>query len=551
VSKQNVQKMVEHARLHVEGGEFSTAETLYRMIMKASDPPTTAIDRVALGEACDFMAQRSVKNQRHGEACDWWQRAVHADPLCVDYRLRFIVHALLPMNMLKNAKIEAEIATRMDPQCPDAWRALGLSCAALGEEEAAAEAYDMQVSVDPDNPRARIDRAALAINVGDYVTAADMAAPLVDGDLAGEALHVMGMIAYRESRHEEAIALYEKALASPGNHAAAQIRWNMSLALHAIGRYAEGWPMSEARGDHEADESMRLIMNRFQRPKMTREHLNGPPLVVHVHQEMGHGDALATVRYLTELQACGHTIRLETLDSLVSLFARSFPGVEVGPRAMDYPAATGLKPFDVHIPTLSLPDLFGTTIESVPWRGAYIKPDPYGVALYGSKLPYGARKIGLCWSSGIREGSWIGRYGRAKSMHLKDLAPLLTLPDNPTFVNLQIGPEREQIDGHYTIKWVTDILPKKPTWDETAALLANLDVVVTVDTAIAHLAGAMGKPTYLIMQRDGGTWHFMCERPGAIWNEKSPWYPSIRIFRQKQQGVWCDPVEAVIQALKE
>jgi ADP-heptose:LPS heptosyltransferase len=96
---------------------------------------------------------------------------------------------------------------------------------------------------------------------------------------------------------------------------------------------------------------------------------------------------------------------------------------------------------------------------------------------------------------------------------------------------------------------VLDVLPESPSWDETAALIENLDLVITVDTGVAHLAGAMGKPTWVVMQQDGASWHFMCEREGAAWNEASPWYPSIRIFRQPKPYDWNGAIAKVVKAL--
>lgn len=553
MSKQNVNRMIELARTHVEAGGIRAAEVYYRMILKATTPPTSGWERLACGEANRFFGARAIANERHGEACDWYQRAVFADPLFVDYRLEFVIRALLPMGMFKNAKIQATTATRIQPDSPDAWRALAISCAALGEAEESAAAYDRQVELDPDNPLARIDRASLAINVGDYETARRMAEPVLETKKRGEALHTLALVAYRESRHEDAIALFQETLEA-GSQDPAQVRWNMSLALHAIGRYEEGWAESENRGKQNADQPMRLVMNRFNQPTMTRADLE-VPCRLHVHQEMGNGDAIAMARYLAPLVELGHDVRLETMDSMVGLISRSFPKVKVTGRAVDYPGAVGVDPFDRHVTTLSLPHLFGTTVETVPWRGPYLKADPELVGRYrarlNERLPFARPKVGYCWSSGIRtDGLWISRYGKAKSMHFDDVRELTEskgrIHADRCFVSLQVGPERDQQAGSRLI----DLLPSKPTWDDTAALIANLDLVVTVDTAVAHLAGAMGKPVWVMMQRDGSTWHFMCYREGAIWNEASPWYPSARIFRKRSPAEdWGQIVRDVADAL--
>lgn len=548
MSKENIVRMVELARAHVESGGIRAAEVYYRMIRKAAEPPTSSVDRMALGEAYAFLAKRAIAANHHGEACDWFQRAVFADPAFVDYRVDYIVKALLPMSMFRNAKIEATRATKIEPDNKDAWRALAIACAALGDEEESVAAYERQLELDPDNPLTRLDRGVIAINTGDYPTARRMAESILDGPRRGDGLHTLALVAYREGRHEDAIGLYQEALeAEPDDPA--QVRWNMSLAMHAIGRYAEGWAESENRGKQKADEPMRLVMNRFDRPMMTRADLD-TPCRLHVHQEMGNGDAIAMARYLDPLVELGHDVRLETIESMAPLLARSFPRVRVTSKAVDYPGALGIEPFDRHVPTLSLPYLFGTEIDTVPWRGPYLKPDPRKVETFDMRLGHNTRgrRIGLCWSSGIRtDGLWISRYGKKKSMNFSMLHPLgERMRSKPRFISIQVGPEREQQE------WgrIEDVLPDKPTWDDTAALIANLDLVITVDTAVAHLAGAMGKPVWIMMQRDGATWHFMCERPGAVWNERSPWYESARIFRQTAPGDWAGVVARVARALE-
>lgn len=338
-----------------------------------------------------------------------------------------------------------------------------------------------------------------------------------------------------------------------------QVRWNKSLALHAIGHYAEGWKLAEARGRQKADEPMRIVMNRFTKTMLERKDLLDPvgigDLRVHVHHEMGNGDAIAMARYLPMLEELGCKVTLETLDTLQPLFARSFPTIKVVRRAIDYPGALGLSPdFDFHLPTLSLPYVFGTKIDTVPWSGPYLKPDPILQDRYRALFDKrDNRRIGFCWSSGIRtDGLWIKEYGNRKSMHFRDIEPLMVdRRPGDRFVSLQVGPEREQIELHRHL--IADLLPRYPSWDDTAALIANLDLVVTVDTAVAHLAGALGKPVFVMMQRDGSTWHFMCYREGATWNESSPWYPTARLFRQREFNrphYWADVIGDVAEAVK-
>jgi ADP-heptose:LPS heptosyltransferase len=209
--------------------------------------------------------------------------------------------------------------------------------------------------------------------------------------------------------------------------------------------------------------------------------------------------------------------------------------------ALDYPGGLGVKEMDYHAPIGELPHVFGTDIDSVPWSGPYIFADPQ------KAKKYNRHRIGIAWSAGIRregaEGSWLARYGELKSLHFKNIEEIVMF-DPSMFVSLQIGNGREEC------RFIDDVLPAEPTWADTAALIHNLDLVITPDTGLAHLAGAMGKKTWLMMHRHNSGWHFMCERPGASWNEASPWYPSMRIFRQRGNG-WEDVVNAVCKALEQ
>jgi hypothetical protein len=189
------------------------------------------------------------------------------------------------------------------------------------------------------------------------------------------------------------------------------------------------------------------------------------------------------------------------------------------------------------LPVGELPYVFGTDIGTVPWHGPYIKADPLLVEKYKH-----APRIGIAWSSGIREEqAWLKRYGQIKSLSFEQIRPIIANSGSMDFVSLQVGPPRSENLS------LPDLLPENPDWAETAGLLANLDLVITPDTGLAHLAGAMGVPTWIMMHSQNHGWHFMCERPGAFWNERSPWYPSVRLFRQKHGEDW-DPVIARISA---
>jgi tetratricopeptide (TPR) repeat protein len=558
---EDLDALVERARRHVENDHPVAAEQLYRLILGITTPPDKPHARVAHGEACAFYGKIAVAKQRFGVAGDWFREALKADPLATDVRLDLVTMALMPMGNLQNARTEAERATKIAPDYWKTWHVFGGVLHMLNESKEAAEAYDKEITVaqgdsDPDAVAAAIiDRISIAIEVADYDKARELLPAVMESTHKGDALHSAAMIAHREHRHEEAIELFDAAIAA-GTNDPPQAHWNKSLSLHAIGRYREGWIEHAWREKAAKTPALSLPMRRFTVPLWRGEgpaKEDGSPVTIHVHSEAGNGDNLCMVRYLRLMVDRGYKVHYEATYGMDSLIAQSFPDVTVMPKAPDYPGALGLKwPFDYHLPIGELPHVFETDIDTVPWFGPYIKADPILADRYRARLSgYRGRKIGICWSAGIREGLFLKEYGMSKSVKFTDLGPILKMP--LTFVALQVGPEREELDGWGAIG-VLDLLPEKPTWQETAALVANLDLVITVDTAVAHLAGGMGKPVWVISRRDGMSWHFMCWRPGAMWNERSPWYPSARVFRKKEfdrPHYWDDVVKEISSELEK
>jgi hypothetical protein len=314
--------------------------------------------------------------------------------------------------------------------------------------------------------------------------------------------------------------------------------------MESIGKFPEAWAERAWRAKCRTLPGLALPMHRFDKPLWDGE--SGPGHI-YVHAEAGSGDNLCWIRYFPLIAQRGLDVTCEIMPDMVDLVRRSCPDVTVRPRTPFYPDALGAKPFDWHCPTGQLQWAFRTTMDTVPWGGPYLKADPTLVKQYRAKLPPGC--IGLCWSSGIRlnDSAWLAEYGRRKSMQFKNLVPLFMTPRLPRqFVSLQVGPERDQLTQEPFA--VQDLLPIHPTWDDTAALIECLDLVITVDTAVAHLAGALGKPTWLMMHTEG-SWHWMAPRPGASWNERSPWYPSVRIYRATKAHEWDNVVNRIASDL--
>jgi tetratricopeptide (TPR) repeat protein len=552
-TEEHISDLIARARKHVEAGNMIAADRLYRLIVMQTPPPWNGHARVARGEACANFGRNAYRLQKHGIAMEWFRDALVADPLAVDYRLE-MANSLVALGALHIARREASIATHMEPENPRAWSTLGAVESDLLDEVACMEAYDKQIQFSEGDALADaiLNRAAIGLDTKQYDLVPALCARLIDmGKRVGDAYHCLAMLEYRISNHDKALEYFDLAFANNVRNEPLA-HWNQSLPLQSIGRLKESWEAHAWRAKEKTQQWLYLSSRRFNMPQWKGE---PPPATIHVHVEAGHGDNIALLRYLPIMVERGYKVHYEADPRLLELVKYSMPQIECMPRSIDYPGALGLKPFDYQIPIGEIPHVFGTEIDSIPWNGPYLKADPNLSQRVATKvLLVKGRKIGLCWSSGVRKelSIWMEKYGRMKSMHYYELESMV----RPAFMNgtnhfysLQVGDGRNEQNN-----LVKDLLSPNPTWQETAALIDNLDLVITVDTGVAHLAAAMGKPTWVMMQRDGASWHFMCYREGASWNETSPWYPSVRIFRQREfntPGYWKDVVDDVVNALAE
>jgi len=521
-TEQDLEVLIAKARGFLEKGRWLAAYTPYRAILARTPQPWTPKSRVMHGEACAYFARLARQYKRLGTAHDWYERALQADPRATDYRIELVTKVLGPMRILSGGREQAEVCTRVSPEDPQAWRSLGIMEGELGNLKKSLAAHRKQVDLSDRNVLGLLDLIATLLDSEEY----DEAEALCDEVLAhpeqkllGDAYECKALLLARVDRHEEAIPLYHKALENQCSDPTLT-HFHLSLSLHSIGRYKEGWEHHARRVGNTTNMALYVPMCRFLRPLFENQ---PAPAVVHVHAEAGDGDNFALWRYLPLLAQRGYTVRYETRPQMLSLAEVSLPEVEVIPYAPDWPGVIGLRDFDYHCPIGELPHVFGTDIDTVPWPGPYIKADP-NIARQFKGVP----KVGIAWSSGIRDFSgmaWMKRYGQHKSLSFDLIRDLVKA--NPTkFVSLQVGPPRA--DNHL----IADVLSDNPSWAETAGLIENLDLVITPDTGLAHLAGAMGKPTWVMMHGHNAGWHFMCPRPGAAWNDRSPWYPSVRLFRQ-------------------
>lgn len=386
--------------------------------------------------------------------------------------------------------------------------------------------------------------AVLAYQDGRFTAAAEHARIAVEG---GEAVarELLAGALMKCGRPAAAVPLFRAVLAeAPSDQpSSAQADYNLAMALLAAGQWAEGWQRFEARWRVKPTTPWVQPWEKL---------WEGGPLAgrhLLAHAEQGFGDTLQFVRYLLPLRDGGARITLAVPPPLARLLRASLPGIAVLTRGDELPR------WDVHVPLMSLPRLFATTPDAVPAPVPYVAwpagrqvtgpgvPSP-GVPGPGVKDPSASGPaVGIVWAGNRRDPE-----DRYRSLPPEVLAALLArLPRGATVVSLQH--EGEDLldalpDEAGVAAGVVRLGAGLRDFADTAAAVAALDLVITVDTALAHLAGAMGRPVWLLLAR-GADWRWLAE------GETSPWYPTMRLFRQPAPGDWSAVVAAVAEQMAE
>lgn len=402
-------------------------------------------------------------------------------------------------NRLAEAEDSFRGAIRINPEAPGAWINLGLIRHKLGDLPEAESCY----------------RVATRLGASVWT---------VGGNL--------GLVLLEQGRVEEAELACRMALAErpddPGP------RLNLAMVLLLTGRLPEGWDAYEARLDVDPWRVPAVAPPRNPAAKPLTDLTDAVGRTVLLRAEQGFGDTLQFCRYATLLAERGATVVVEAPGPLVRLL-QTLP-------AVSQVVATGapMPWFDFHCWLMSLPRLFGTVLETIPAAVPYLRADPDAVALWHERLAeMPRRRVGLAWAGGQRpDNPHAAAIDRRRSIPLADLAPLATIGDCG-FVSLCLGRDGSAADA----TWMFDPSAHISDFADTAALMESLDLVIAVDTAAAHLAGALGRPVWLLNRHDT-CWRWLRDR------DDSPWYPTLRQFRQPAPNDWASVIERVGMALE-
>lgn len=339
-----------------------------------------------------------------------------------------------------------------------------------------------------------------------------------------EARHNLGNALKTRGLRAEALACYDRALAIRPD--LAQVHLSRALAWLEAGDFARGWPEYE----------WRLRCPQFAIPDLPQPRWDGGPLdgrSILLYADHGLGDGIQFIRYAPMVKARGGRVVVLCRAPLARLLA-TCDGVDmVVVEGSPTPAC------DVHAPLMSLPGIFGTDLSNLPAEVPYLFADPDRVAAWAEELgPSDDVRIGIAW-----QGNPAHVRDRLRSIPLAKFEPIARRPGVRLF-SLQKGHGREQIEAVAGRFAVTDLGGRFDDLMETAALMTNLDLVIAPDTAPAHLAGAIGVPAWVALPYEAD-WRWLSGR------EDSPWYPTMRLFRQRRWGDWDDVFDRIAAALDE
>ncbi len=468
------------------------------------------------GETHHVMGMLLAREGKPEEAAASYRRAIELKPDLIE-ALNNLGNLCSKSGKHEEAIVCYERALALAPGFAEAHNNLGAVYRDQGKLEHAVACHERALALKPDYAEAHTNLGIVLRDQGklEESAACHRRALALRSDFA-EAYNNLGNTLRSQGRVGEAGKSYEQALAlDPGG---IEARWNRALVALLQGDYASGWRDYEIRFRRR-----RNVPRSFQQPLWRGEPLGGATILLHAEQ--GLGDTIQFLRYVSAVQAAAGSVILDVPASMMRL-AEQISGVAAVVKTGD-----PLPEFAWHCPLMSLPLAFGTTLESIPAEVPYLTI-PEEALGHVKTLPWPSEGllVGLVWSGNPRYVE-----DRIRSIPFSAFDPLLD-GDSARFFSLQMGPAAEHLAPAQSR--VTDLQSAIKDFADTAALISQLDLVITVDTAVAHLAGALAKPTWVLLPF-APDWRWLTRRTD------SPWYPTVRLFRQPRPGDWGSVIDRV------
>lgn len=509
--------------LSVKVQDFGDAERCYRhaSLLRPNQP-----------EPCLALAMIYKRFGRYADAEFWARRYTELFPSgAIEYKR-------LGVEAHQRGELELAIAIyrrllQVTPDDTDVWNNLGVALQSSGRLDEALAALLKGLEIAPPKAHLLCNIANICVDKHDYERAHDyyQQALRLDPESVATLTSLAGL--YREQmRLEEALGCLNKAIAIDPE--CFDARFSRAQILLLQGHFKQGWL------DFDARFYSREVIGHYGRrdfSDMVRDKLwdgqdiTGKTLLVFAEQ--GFGDTIQFCRYLPLLKKRVDHLIFESRPELVRLL-RSLPDpIECVAQRDDL----RLPPFDYYIPLLSLPRIFNTERETIPGQAPYLAAEPDLVRKWADRMQGDEFKVGLVWA-----GSPGHLRDRDRSMDLAQFSPLAQISGN-RFYSLQKGTAADQAALPLAGMKVVDLSAELGNFADTAAAISQLDLVITVDTSVAHLAGALGRPVWLLL-------HYRSEWRWLLDIEYSPWYPSMRLFRQDAGRDWAPVMQRVASELK-
>jgi len=507
--------LIDLANAQLEAGNAIDAEQSARKAVQSSSRRFDA--QLALGAALFAM-------HRFDQALSAFQEAVNLDSTSGPAYRRLGI-TLYHLGRVGKAAEILLLADRLAPGDAETMNQIAMSLERNGRSDEARQWFDRVAQMQPQGADGLFHKA-------NALEALDRPEEAIDAYRQAIALNPkLWTIGYATAleklgRTEEALGHYrllkDREPTFPLGHL------NYGMALLRKGRFSEGWKEYDWRRF-----TATALPRNYPQPLWREQDIAGKRLLLYAEQ--GLGDTILMVRYLPLVLAKRPLkIILECQPELAELFSRSFSQIELAPMK------GSSSEFDLHASLFDLPLIFNTTLETIPATVPYLKPSAEKVASWRNRLGTSGLKIGLAWAGGASN-----TLNRIRSMPLSAMAPLAGLdPKAARFISLQKGAPAKEAATPPAGLVIEDYTADLKDFDETAALIASLDLVITVDTAVAHLSGALGQKTWLPLPFSW-FWLYLENR------SDSPWYPTMRLFRQSTRGVWSGPMEQIAAELQQ
>ena len=479
-------------------------------------------------EAYNNIAMVLQSQGNCSRAVAYYERAVQLAPDCADIHYN-LGNALRSEDRLSEALDEYQQSLKLKPDYAEAHNNLGITLREQGQFEQAIDSYRQAIRLNPGCALFHSNLASVLQHQGrlaDAIAHCERAVSLEPG--SAEVYYNLGSALRDAGRCDEAIEQNNLAIWLRPDYADAH--WNQAIAYLLKGSLLEGWKEFEWR--RSTDWHISAYPHRHRKPRWNGESFAGRRLLVHCEQ--GVGDCIQFVRYLPLVKALGGTVIFEAWRSLHGLL-KEFDGID---KLVELSFETKTRAqFDCCASIMDLPGIFGTVEETIPASVPYIHADPARAEYWRRKLAGPDFKVGIVWA-----GSAMHANDYNRSCRLEHFAPIGRI-EGIKLYGLQKGEPARQADELADEVALENLAEHFADFTDAAAAIESLDMVISVDTAVLHLAGAMGKPVWALLPF-APDWRWMLGRAD------SPWYPTMKLFRQEEWGDWNSVLRNVTEELR-